>query len=67
MATLSAKVVGKNVTKYRKAAGLSQSGIERVVRACMEGFPPPTTDDAPEDKDGPALPIGGAADGSQDS
>lgn len=130
MATLSAKVVGENVTKYRKAAGLSQaalaerigvsvpflsrvergqklmklttllaiaqaldvscdallrkdgpesylenitvllkgksaeylSGIECIVRACMEGFPPPPTDDAPEDKDGPASPIGGAAD-----
>lgn len=135
MATLSAKVVGENVTKYRKAAGLSQaalaerigvsvpflsrvergqklmklttllaiaqaldvscdallredgpesylenitvllkgksaeylSGIECIVRACMEGFPPPPTDDVPEDKDESASPIGGAANGPRGS
>lgn len=31
MATLSAKVVGKNVTKYRKAAGLSQAALAEHI------------------------------------
>lgn len=42
------------------------SGIEQVVRACVEGFPPPQNDRGSEARKEPA-PLGGASDGSPGS